>query len=224
MFTSSIVLGVTGYILLLLEALALGPLLRAFLSPGACLTVLWYGLYFGILTRDMAEVASDRIAVTMGQRRRLAVSVRNCGICSGELDDAPGAAAPARGAIGAGRETVQLSCKHLFHSDCIRGWTIVGKKDVCPTCHEKVDLRKLYASRPWESRNISWNQMLDMVRFLVVWNPLILTFLHFLFHWTGLERTVGNHGAGGAALGLNATSVNATAFNATGLSPFTLSS
>lgn len=124
-----------------------------------------YGLYFGILTRDAAEVASDRMAVGLGQRRRLAVSVRSCGICAGELEDALGpAAAPtaaaagsgALGVAGAGRSTVQLSCKHLFHSDCIRGWTIVGKKDTCPTCHEKVDLRKLYASRPWESTNMSW--------------------------------------------------------------------
>ena len=36
------------------------------------------------------------------------------------------------------------------------GWTIVGKKDTCPTCWEKVDLRSLYADRPWETRNLSW--------------------------------------------------------------------
>lgn len=42
------------------------------------------------------------------------------------------------------------------HSGCIRGWTIVGKKDTCPVCNEKVDLRALYVDRPWESRNLSW--------------------------------------------------------------------
>jgi hypothetical protein len=56
-----------------------------------------------------------------------------------------------------GVETVkQLSCKHSFHELCIRGWTIVGKKDVCPVCNEKVDLRHLYADRPWETQNLSW--------------------------------------------------------------------
>lgn len=30
--------------------------------------------------------------------------------------------------------------------------------------------------------------MLDMVRFFVVWNPLILLGLHLFFHWTGLEK------------------------------------
>ena len=50
----------------------------------------------------------------------------------------------------------QLSCKHSFHELCIRGWTIVGKKDVCPVCNEKVDLRHLYSDRPWETQNLSW--------------------------------------------------------------------
>jgi hypothetical protein len=27
---------------------------------------------------------------------------------------------------------------HLFHEFCIRGWTMIGKKDVCPYCSEKV--------------------------------------------------------------------------------------
>jgi len=35
--------------------------------------------------------------------------------------------------------TVELSCGHSFHDFCIRGWTIVGKKDTCPYCSEKVN-------------------------------------------------------------------------------------
>ena len=56
----------------------------------------------------------------------------------------------------------------------MRGWCVVGKKDTCPACREKVDLRAVFSGRPWETRNLSWLQMLDMVRYLVVWNPLIL--------------------------------------------------
>ena len=51
---------------------------------------------------------------------------------------------------------LQLACKHLFHDQCIRGWTLIGKKDTCPTCLEKVDLRAIFSDRPWETRNISW--------------------------------------------------------------------
>lgn len=45
-----------------------------------------YGLYFGILARDSAEIASDRIAAALGGRRQMAVSVRDCGICGTALD------------------------------------------------------------------------------------------------------------------------------------------
>ena len=51
---------------------------------------------------------------------------------------------------------VQLTCKHLFHTSCIRGWTLVGKKDSCPVCMEKVDLRSVFADRPWDTRNLNW--------------------------------------------------------------------
>jgi hypothetical protein len=37
--------------------------------------------------------------------------------------------------------TYRLSCGHEFHEFCIRGWCIVGKKQTCPYCHEKVDLK-----------------------------------------------------------------------------------
>jgi RING finger protein 121 len=57
---------------------------------------------------------------------------------------------------GLGEPVRQLACKHCFHELCIRGWTIVGKKDVCPVCLEKVDMRDLYADKPWETQNLSW--------------------------------------------------------------------
>ena len=31
-----------------------------------------------------------------------------------------------------------------FHEFCIRGWCIVGKKQICPYCQEKVDLKRLF--------------------------------------------------------------------------------
>lgn len=26
----------------------------------------------------------------------------------------------------------QLACRHIFHEECIRGWCLIGKKDICP--------------------------------------------------------------------------------------------
>ena len=39
------------------------------------------------------------------------------------------------------------------------GWTIVGGKDTCPFCKEKVSLKQLHKQRPWESSNVRWNGM-----------------------------------------------------------------
>ena len=59
-------------------------------------------------------------ALSIGSRRQLAVSMRECGLCGGELSDfqsigsGPANVAAALAALG-GDATVQLSCKHCFH-------------------------------------------------------------------------------------------------------------
>ncbi|GFH23320.1 uncharacterized protein HaLaN_20917 [Haematococcus lacustris] len=73
---------------MLLELLGAGPMLRLLLPKGTSLDVLWYGLYFGVLGRDCAEVASDRMACALGtQGRRLLNTANSCGICGNELQD-----------------------------------------------------------------------------------------------------------------------------------------
>ena len=52
-----VAIGACGYVLFLLELLGLGPLIWKLLGKSASAILLWYGLYFGILGRDTAEVA-----------------------------------------------------------------------------------------------------------------------------------------------------------------------
>eukprot|EP00195_Chlamydomonas_chlamydogama_P012155 CAMPEP_0202897870 /NCGR_PEP_ID=MMETSP1392-20130828/6528_1 /ASSEMBLY_ACC=CAM_ASM_000868 /TAXON_ID=225041 /ORGANISM="Chlamydomonas chlamydogama, Strain SAG 11-48b" /LENGTH=379 /DNA_ID=CAMNT_0049583633 /DNA_START=134 /DNA_END=1273 /DNA_ORIENTATION=- len=182
-------IGVAGYILLLCEMLGLGLVMRKFIPKDLAIDLVWYGVYFGVLGRDCAEVASDRMASTMGTGRKLVAQVNNCGVCGTELKDYSHL-----GEENTAEEVaVQLSCKHCFHDLCIRGWTMVGKKDTCPVCLEKVDLRNLYADRPWETRNLTWIQMLDGVRYLVVWNPLIFMVLSVLYHLFAPHHAHGHH-------------------------------
>ena len=54
--------------------------------------------------------------------------------------------------------------------------------------------------------------MLDMLRYLVVWVPVILTALHFVFHLMGIEDEEGQDQDGLAAFGL-------VAANTTGAGP-----
>ena len=77
-------------------------------------------------------------------------------------------------------------CKHQFHEFCLRGWVIVGKKDTCPYCCEKCDLRAL-SRGPWDNHSLTWMHLLDAMRYLVVWNPIILVFTFVLLKMSGLE-------------------------------------
>jgi RING finger protein 121 len=65
-----------------------------------------------------------------------------------------------------------------FYKD--RGWTIIGKKDVCPYCKEIVDLGP-FKKNPWDETKQIYLNLLDMVRYVLVWNPIIFVFIHYIF-------------------------------------------
>ena len=65
----------------------------------------------------------------MGNRPSLSVSIEDCGICGSELSEYRkhlGGGSNGGSHQTGGEASVQLTCKHLFHPSCIRGWTLVG--------------------------------------------------------------------------------------------------
>ncbi|VEL38833.1 unnamed protein product [Protopolystoma xenopodis] len=80
----------------------------------------------------------------------------------------------------------KLNCSHVFHDFCIRGWCIVGKKDICPYCKEKVRLKEMFKN-PWEKPHILFGTLLDWIRYLVAWQPVILLAVHLLNTLLGLK-------------------------------------
>ena len=67
----SVAVGLAGYALLILEVCGMGPFLRKALEPIAAFMLLWYGLYFGVLGRDCAEVAADRMVSPTPVKRHI---------------------------------------------------------------------------------------------------------------------------------------------------------
>ena len=67
-----------------------------------------------------------------------------------------------------------------FHEFCIRGWCMIGKKQTCPYCQEKVDLKRLFRN-PWEKPHMLYGQLLDFVRYFVVWLPIILVSVQLIY-------------------------------------------
>jgi RING finger protein 121 len=158
------------------------------------LLAIFYGGYFGVIERDFASVVSDKMSRAIGTaplvntaalaatRENLAAttgrrhSTNSCALCGHELRTLEAleiGKEERKSGSQYERKTMKLSCNHEFHEECIRGWSVVGKKSVCPFCGEKVDTSAILASSPWEKSSQTWSEFLDLLRMSLVWNPLI---------------------------------------------------
>lgn len=169
------------------------------------LLVMFYGIYFGTLGRDCVERLSERMATTLGYYSKGGIPEKylrhgTCAICglstgqimnaqqnnndynNGHIDESTKlySSDSSNNNSNVDGTVLRLGCGHTYHEFCIRGWTIIGKKDVCPYCGEKVDLTQ-FKKNPWEITQLLYLKFLDWVRFLLVWNPLVFIFVHFLF-------------------------------------------
>lgn len=166
-------LGIFGYVVMMATIMGLNVLFGA--SPNvwmdAALMLIFYGLYYGVLGRDLGEICADKMAVKIGYYAKegsfpsKTPDDKICCICGNKLfvgEDEEGVL----------EDTFKLSCGHVFHEFCIRGWCIVGKKQTCPFCNEKVDLKRMI-NNFWEKPHLLYGQLLDWVRWLVCGQPLI---------------------------------------------------
>lgn len=208
--------GALGYVVVLSEFFAI-PRALGLAGYGAPVgaAILGGGLYLGVLTRDCASLCAETMAARMGlgtsrdeeERRELPPTM--CCVCAGAL---VGTAAeseselsqldpttmrlenPFAGCLaGTGNEaepTVALNCGHRYHQSCIRGWALIGKKDTCAYCSERVHVSQVF---PWERHSLMWLNLLDAIRYLIVWNPLILLVMEMVLPYIA--------GRGGGSIG-----------------------
>ncbi|KNC96952.1 uncharacterized protein SPPG_07772 [Spizellomyces punctatus DAOM BR117] len=181
-------IGVVGYVVVLLSffhiPVVVGIRMETeikFFETGVIL--LFYGLYFGTLSRDFVERLSDRMATTMGYYSRTGFPRKHlrsnmCAIC--------GDTTTSDGTADSSQKLHRLGCGHTYHEKCIRGWTIIGKKDSCPYCKEKVDL-KAFKKNPWDTSQMLYLNLLDALRYMIVWNPIIFLIIHLVFEISGLK-------------------------------------
>ncbi|BES91246.1 RING finger protein [Nesidiocoris tenuis] len=146
--------------------------------------LVFYGLYYGVLGQDIAEISSDKMASHIGYYSKDGMPTRAlddnvCAVCGNNVL----VSIEEEGIL---ENTYKLSCEHVFHEFCIRGWCIVGKKQICPYCKEKVDLKKMFCN-PWEKPHVLYGSVLDWLRVLVAWQPVILGFIQFINFMLGLE-------------------------------------
>eukprot|EP00924_Labyrinthula_sp_SR-Ha-C_P001020 maker-scaffold_7-snap-gene-11.43-mRNA-1 protein AED:0.01 eAED:0.01 QI:45/1/1/1/1/1/2/83/304 len=154
---------------------------------------LFISLYIGVLGRDCAEVASQRISSKIGYLQYEQLPSNLCALCGNELD--PNLFNTLEGSDMYEDEVEQdikkLGCGHEFHSACIRGWTILGKRDSCPFCKEKVYFEDILpeGDRPWNSRNLNicYIWLLSCMRYLLVWLPIVSNSISLFLKIMGLN-------------------------------------
>ncbi|XP_062513711.1 E3 ubiquitin ligase RNF121-like [Corticium candelabrum] len=148
----------------------------------ASITSIFYGLYFGVLSRDVSELCTEYVAAKIGYFTKTGMPLKNlssdvCAVCGQAID------------LNDNDQTeklYRLPCKHVFHEFCIRGWCIVGKKQTCPYCKEKVDLKRIF-SNPWDRTHVQYANLLDFLRYFIVWLPVIIVTARAVNYVLGLE-------------------------------------
>jgi len=91
-----------------------------------------------VLGRDLVEICSNRMAATIGYYSKDGLPNKHlreniCAICGSATQHMARSLVDLPEKSLVFDETIhQLECKHTFHEKCIRGWCLIGKKDMCP--------------------------------------------------------------------------------------------
>uniref|UniRef100_A0A8C6T522 Ring finger protein 121 n=1 Tax=Neogobius melanostomus TaxID=47308 RepID=A0A8C6T522_9GOBI len=186
LYKISYAIGIAGYSVVMFTLFGINLIFR--IKPEDAMdfgvSLLFYGLYYGVLGRDFAEMCADFMASTIGYYSASGMPTKHlsdniCAVCGQPiLVDV--------NEEGIIENTYRLTCNHVFHEFCIRGWCIVGKKQTCPYCKEKVDLKRMF-SNPWERPHVMYGQLLDWLRYLVAWQPVIIGVVQGINYILGLE-------------------------------------
>ncbi|KAG1673724.1 RING finger protein 121 [Nymphon striatum] len=144
MYKVSYVLGIIGYCITMASLFGFSLVFN--IKPTTATDVgflfLFYGLYYGVVSLDLSEIATHKMAAHIGYYTETGVPLRVlspniCAVCGNPI-----IVTNNKDAII--EKTYKLPCDHVFHEFCIRGWCIVGKKQTCPYCKEKVDLARIF--------------------------------------------------------------------------------
>ncbi|XP_033103768.1 RING finger protein 121-like isoform X2 [Anneissia japonica] len=186
LYKLSYALGIAGYSIVMGTLLNLNFLflVRTESAMDCGVLLLFYGLYYGVLGRDFAEIVTEFMAAHIGYYTKTGLPGRTleaniCAVCGQQIF------IPDEGEEVLER-AYELGCSHRFHEFCIRGWCIVGKKQICPYCKEKVDLKRMFKN-PWERPHVLYGQLLDWIRYLVAWQPIIILVVQGINYGLGLE-------------------------------------
>lgn len=112
-------------------------------------------IYFAALSRESVRFLSSIAYLPQS------IPKDSCFICIKKLTD----------------KTYTLSCGHSFHSGCIKGWVLIGKKNYCPYCNTHVESMNLSFM---EEKFEFFSSLLDYTKNFIVF--LLFMYAYFTFY------------------------------------------
>lgn len=151
-------------------------------------------------------------AVEARRHAASAAAARAVGLAAGSGRSAAGSAGISSGGRGSGRNgttnkaagilrvrapdgsaVFRLPCNHEFHETCLKGWVLIGKKNRCPCCSERVELAAITGRTLLGKPTLLWANLLTVARYLVVWLPLLLLLSRFFLYEAGVQLLPPGH-------------------------------
>ncbi|KAI5188820.1 RING finger protein 121/175 [Nematocida minor] len=124
---------------------------------------LLYILYFTLIIRTCLDIISERASGTILPSKAAKIKGNICPMCQSEMNG----------------DTITLGCKETFHKNCLKNWKILGKKDTCPSCKEKVNLSEIEMN-PWQKNEYLFTKFLDFTGNLILAYAVIQGIILFL--------------------------------------------
>lgn len=169
------VVAMAGYAIMMCHFFAftlLFPTIFGVLNAELAFLLLFYGLYYGVLSRDLAILCAASLASRLSPFSSDGLPIKQipnniCAVCNEELYSIRlDQEIPTKEAM------FELACGHKYHNFCIRGWILIGKRETCACCGEKASVPSL--EDPWTNHSAAWGTLLDAIRYLLVFNPVII--------------------------------------------------
>lgn len=111
----SYALGIIGYVIMLMTFVGINLIFGS--TPQAwmdvALMLVFYGLYYGVLGRDLSELCTDKMTAHLGYYNIEGIPTKSlpkdlCGLCAHKLF-------VSEGEVGVIEDTYKLTCGHTFH-------------------------------------------------------------------------------------------------------------
>lgn len=127
-----------------------------------------YAVYFSVLCREIILNLSHVMAMKSGYFTKdglpnIANNAGRCMICTEELSTVLG--------------ILTLRCDHSYHTECIRGWSLVGQNKYCPYCKHGID-STFFKLEFWDKTDLPFLPLMNLVRSFISF--FIIIFLFFV--------------------------------------------